>query len=400
MNPPVSESPDDIARVIQTLARSSVEDHEVESLVHAASQPMLILDADAHVLTANARAEALLERETKDMRGRPFTALVPVRHRANVRARLEAALATRQAPADLDAAVQTRDGEALRATLTFLPFTASRDARVALLVRETSETATVAALKRELAESEARRTANEESIERNRKLTDLGGLASGMAHEIKTPATYIENLAHLSESQATRAMSAHPEAAADIEPLRANAALIKQGAQRIRQLLHELQPLTRNRPMRRRPVDLATLVADAVRTFQGSAKDARTEVLLDLQATHPVELDMDEMSRVLLNLLKNASEAMKGEGHVTIRTRNQDCPPQIRVEDEGPGIPEGLRLFEPFQTTKKEGTGLGLAISKRIVEAHGGTLRHEKNAKGGATFVIEFPAHRGSGEKP
>ncbi|HVM45665.1 MAG TPA: ATP-binding protein [Candidatus Thermoplasmatota archaeon] len=390
-----AESHDDgeIARVIETLRRPVVDETEVASLVESAAQPMLVLDADARILSANPRAEAFLEREREALRGRPFTSVVHVPQRGAVRERMMACLRGGQALADLPAAFRTRRGTTVTATLTFLPFRTMAHARLALLIREDAKERAlggqVVELRRQLAESEARLTEREERIARDRKLTDLGGLASSVAHEIRSPIAYIENLAYLTQGQVARLIERRPELAAELEAMRTNADLIREGAQRVRHLLQELQPLTRNRPTRKAPVDLAVLVADAVRTFEGSAKVA-TRIELDLQATHPVELDIEEMSRVILNLLKNASEAMDGGGRVTISTRNRDCPPQIRVADEGPGIADEARLFEPFYTTKKEGTGLGLAISKRIVESHGGSLRHERNARGGATFVIEF----------
>ena len=362
----------DIARVLRTLQQPQIQDHEVESLVHGASQPMLILDEEARVVTANPRAEALLDRDGKALRGRPLAIAVRAEERAHVHEKIVEAVRTRQGPSDLETRFETDGGATVRATVTFLPFSASERTRVALLIREPSRA--------------------EERALRDQKLTDLGRLVSNVAHEMRSPVTYIENLATLAEAKAQRLSAQHPQLANDLEDMQRSIALMREGAQRVRHILEGLRPLTGNRAMKRAPVDLALLVADAVRTFEGSSSGVGTRIELDLQATHPVELDIEEMSRVILNLIKNASEAMDGGGRVRIRTLNRDHPPQIRVEDEGPGIPDGVRLFEPFFTTKRDGTGLGLAISKRIVEAHGGTLRHERNEKGGATFVIELPA--------
>ena len=92
--------------------------------------------------------------------------------------------------------------------------------------------------------------------------------------------------------------------------------------------------------------------------------------------------------------LRNGAQALGGEGTLVLQTRNRDVPPQIRVVDQGPGVPPDVagHLFEPFRTTKEKGTGLGLFIAKQAVEAHGGTLTHEPTPGGGATFVIQFPA--------
>jgi len=383
-----------VTRVIETLRQGVASDAQVRSLVQGASQPMLILDHATRVLAVNDRAAALFDRDVEALTGKRFAALVHAPERGRVEARLTRALRTGQGPDDIDVRLDVRGGSA-RASLTFLPFRTREDERLALLVREASLDveidARVRKLTHDLAASEGALATSQEKLASTRKLTDLGELLSGVAHELKTPATYIDNIATLADQKLQRLVAAHPDLAAEIEPLRRDAEEIREGAARIRQLLVELQPLSRNQPTRRALVDLADLVRDAVRTFDATG-GARTEVVLDLQSTHPVLVDKREMSRVVLNLLRNASEAMEGEGRIHVQTRNRDHPPQIRVRDEGPGVPPGLeaKLLQPFFTTKADGTGLGLVISKRVVEMNHGALRYERPAEGGACFVIEF----------
>lgn len=380
-----------LARVIALLRDGVDDDEQVAGLVENAARPMLIVDDRGRILVVNGHAEALLERERAALVGRAFTSAVARKERAKLKALLDAAARTGHAPSDFAAHVLLSDGGAAEAVITFLPFRVSAARRVAILLREPDAAGDeVTRLESELAASEAKRAASEERMARSQKLTDLGQLISGVAHELKTPAAYIENLAFLTQSQASRVAETHPDVAAEMERIRVNAALIRDGAHRIRNILRDLQPLTRNRPSPRRPVELATLVSDAVRTFQGSV-ESRSEIVLDLQATHAVTLAFEDVSRVVVNLLRNASEAMDGKGRITVATRNRECPPQIRVLDEGPGVAHPERLFEPFYTTKKEGTGIGLVISRRIIESHGGTLRYERAPGGGACFVVEFP---------
>jgi two-component system nitrogen regulation sensor histidine kinase NtrY len=129
--------------------------------------------------------------------------------------------------------------------------------------------------------------------------------------------------------------------------------------------------------------------------------DVRWEVPADPM---PVAIDRQMLRRVLVNLVRNAIEAIRsskpepqpGErrGHIVVRARGDNQSAAIIVEDDGPGVPETVRdrVFDPYFTTKREGTGLGLAIVKKIVVEHNGTIHAERSAAlGGASFVVELP---------
>ena len=116
----------------------------------------------------------------------------------------------------------------------------------------------------------------------------------------------------------------------------------------------------------------------------------KTELAPDAPA---VEADADQIKRVLLNVINNALEAM-GEKGGTLRllTRREADAVLIRVEDDGPGVEDVERIFEPHYTTKVKGTGLGLAIARQIVEEHGGTIRAESQSGRGTSVRILLPA--------
>src|SRR5258707_13291548 len=107
-----------------------------------------------------------------------------------------------------------------------------------------------------------------------------------------------------------------------------------------------------------------------------------------------VQADRDLLTQVLVNLIKNADEAMGGEGEIAIRVRRHGEDVAVEVQDSGPGIPpeHRARLFEPYFTTKPEGSGLGLAIASRIFQEHGGGVQVEGAAPGhGAVFFPGLP---------
>jgi two-component system, NtrC family, nitrogen regulation sensor histidine kinase NtrY len=108
----------------------------------------------------------------------------------------------------------------------------------------------------------------------------------------------------------------------------------------------------------------------------------------------PVELDRQMLRRVLINLVRNAAQAMKGKGRIVVRLARNGDSFLLDVDDDGPGIPADLReaIFDPYVTTKTEGTGLGLSIVKKIVMEHHGTITATESPLGGARLRVRLPA--------
>jgi signal transduction histidine kinase len=104
--------------------------------------------------------------------------------------------------------------------------------------------------------------------------------------------------------------------------------------------------------------------------------------------------DQDKLKQVLLNLCKNAVEAMPNGGTLTVRAENSGPHVSIEVSDTGVGIPYGMNVLEPFVTTKTEGTGLGLSIVRQIVNAHSGMLNYTSTPGQGTTFTVLLPVEK------
>jgi signal transduction histidine kinase len=118
-------------------------------------------------------------------------------------------------------------------------------------------------------------------------------------------------------------------------------------------------------------------------------------VRLDLGRGVPeVSIDADRIEQVMLNLIRNAAEAMPSGGVLTVSTRPRDGGLCVAVRDEGAGIPDDMRefVFTPFRTTKKDGNGLGLAICRQIVVAHRGSIDVESPVGNGTTVNVCLPA--------
>lgn len=155
-----------------------------------------------------------------------------------------------------------------------------------------------------------------------------------------------------------------------------------------------------------RPIDLHLESVNVARLFDavlaelgGTATEKGVDVGIAIDAaarSHVVSVDLEQFSRVLTNLLKNAIEASSKGSKVVLCARMSDTHDSemvIEVQDQGAGIRPEHRalLFKPFFTTKSDGTGLGLANVRKIVELHAGRVHAESTTSGGATFIVEMP---------
>jgi signal transduction histidine kinase len=160
----------------------------------------------------------------------------------------------------------------------------------------------------------------------------------------------------------------------------------------LKELIGEFSRFSRLPPMRPERLDPNALVLEALAPYT-KTPPARVQVRIELAQDAPeVEADADQIKRVLLNVINNALEAMaEAGGALRLLTLAEPGGVVIRVEDDGPGVEDVERIFEPHYTTKVKGTGLGLAIARQIVEEHGGTIRAESRPGHGTSVHVHLP---------
>ena len=225
------------------------------------------------------------------------------------------------------------------------------------------------------------------------RLVSLGRMAAGVAHEINNPLAAIGELAGEVED------ILDPQTLTQIaegEICRKNLAKIQDHITRAKNVTHRMLEFARRMEPQLDRVDLNETLLETQSFVAKEALFQNITLELDLSEDLPLILaDRSQLQQVFLNLLNNALDAVGPRGKVRIQSRDLDGWLEVRIADNGPGIPEeiGDRVFDPFFTTKDpgQGTGLGLSISHSIMEKLGGQLTFESRAGEGATFIVQIP---------
>jgi signal transduction histidine kinase len=247
----------------------------------------------------------------------------------------------------------------------------------------------------EQAEEELRARQHQAGLAHAARLSTLGGMAAGLAHEINQPLSAIVSYASGS-ARRIRAGDVDPAALLEVVDAIADEAL------RAGEILRRIREFVRNTEATRVRADLNALVRDALHFAEVEARELGITFRLAL-APQALDVDVDALAleQVILNLVRNGFEAMADGGagprELSLETAAAGDAVELIVRDTGGGVIQGTasRLFEPFFTTKPDGLGLGLPISRSIVEAHGGQLWAATDGGRGATFHVLLPGVRG-----
>lgn len=221
-----------------------------------------------------------------------------------------------------------------------------------------------------------------EEMMRLDRLASLGKLSAGIAHEVRNPLTGISLL---------------------LDDLHDNAALAPDDQNMIKKALAEIERVERlisallnySSPVRAdfRMGDLNLVINDTALMMKRQCERQKTNIVVNPGELPSFRFDPEKIKQALINIIKNALEAMPNGGEIRITTSADSQHARLIVSDNGPGIrAEDLPLiFEPFFTSKGAGTGLGLSITQRIVEEHHGQIRVDSSAESGTVFTLELP---------
>jgi two-component system sensor kinase FixL len=244
----------------------------------------------------------------------------------------------------------------------------SGDIRYAALIRDISE-------KKKL----------QQQVIDGERLAAVGITAAKLGHEVANPLNGMSVTVQMLERRLIKL-------AVDDEILKSGLRNVQHEIRRLTELLNEYRVLYRREKYVFEPTSLSDLLTETLE-LQGS----RYETLgIFIENNIPgdlpfVNVDVEKLKQVLLNLLKNSTEAMPSGGRITLSAHADAGQIVLEIKDTGAGIPLGVDIFEPFTTTKSNGTGLGLVIVRQILTAHGATISYSSEPGKGTKFYLKFP---------
>jgi two-component system sensor histidine kinase HydH len=230
--------------------------------------------------------------------------------------------------------------------------------------------------------SEIRRL--QDTLRRQEKLAAMGGLAAGVAHEVRNPLSSIKALATFFAGQFEDGSESSEAAKVMIQEV-----------DRLNRVITELLEFSRPTDLKRQASDVGQVISRSIQLVQQDAANKRIEIKINIaDDICPAWIDSDRLTQCLLNLYLNAIQAMENGGILTVTCKPGEAGNFIIVvKDTGAGITEDQldKVFDPYYTTKNKGTGLGLAIVQKIVEAHGGDTTVHSTSDDGTVFSVSIP---------
>jgi two-component system NtrC family sensor kinase len=341
-----------------------------QKILNTTQSMILVLDTAGLISYANRRCFESGYRED-ELIGHRLVDWVELSHRQDFEAALETTAHGQQVE-NIELRVRRSDGSMGHFSISLSPMRDEQDAVNSVVVVMTDITDAVL-LQAKLAHSE--------------KMATIGRLVSGVAHEVNNPLAAILGFTDL--------LLENPDVPANA---REDLQIILHETQRTKDIVQDLLSFARQRPVQRELVQVNTVLRQTIKLRSYDFASHGVEVAEEFDEKIALTLgDAQQLQQVFLNILNNAYDAVQDagqRGHISIRTGTRNASIEIAVTDNGTGLTDPERIFDPFYTTKQagKGTGLGLSICYGIVRAHGGEILCWNNeAGGGSTFIVRLP---------
>jgi len=339
-------------------------------IINSATDAIVTINEDHVIIGYNRGAEEILGYSREEALGQDLNLIIPPLYREAHRDYVRRYVATRQARLigkHVNLTAQRRDGTEFPMSISFSVAEVRGNLYFTGAIRDITET-------KEL----------EDRLLQSERLAAVGNTVTHIAHEIKNPLLIIGGFAR----QLLKVTEIDDKA-------RQKLAIITEEVARLEGMVAEMRDFVRPPPPQKTPGHLETLLTEVLGFFQDNFQEHHIQVRRQEDGPLPlVSFDPNQIRQVLINLFKNAMEAMPRGGELSVATRVQGPHLEVSVTDTGEGMaPEvAANVFQPYFTTKEKGTGLGLAICNHIVkEQHGGALLVKSAPGKGSTFTIQLP---------
>ena len=344
----------------------------LQSLIETTQDAVLSIDRQGRVVLFNPAAERIFGYARDEVIGQKVNMLMAepyaTEHDQYI-ARYEKTGEARAIGRIRTVTARRKDGEPFPIELSVTEIAVDQEVHYAAFIRDISEKTR---LQNQLVDSE--------------RLAAIGSTAAKIGHELANPLNGMSLTIQLLEQRIQRLGG---DAGGVLIP---TVKRLKHETSRLQKLVGEFATISRKEKFLFRPVNLGQLIDDIVSLQGPHLAENGIEIQTSLARDLPVvSIDGDKMKQALLNLVKNAGEAMPHGGRINISAFVANSDIIIEIADTGEGIPLDIDAFEPFVTTKKEGTGVGLVIVRQIVTAHDGKISYRSRPGEGTTFRLELP---------
>ncbi|WP_238403695.1 ATP-binding protein [Paenibacillus paridis] len=336
----------------------------LESFINHTSDAIHLNDLDGKIIQVNRAFELLFGYEEEEATGLVYP-ILPDTHRAEMRHMLNQLLLGKALPAQETMCV-TKTGELIPVSVTISP------------IRDSDGTIRAfASISRDMRS----RNKMEELLRRSEKLTTVGQLAAGVAHEIRNPLTTLRGFLQLQQESKKLTLS--------------HVTLMLSELDRINLIVGEFLILAKPQATRFVAKDVRNVLQDVIALMNSEALLHNIEFRISFtEEACLISCEENQLKQVFINLLKNAIEAMPSGGTIHIYITYKREYISITITDEGVGIPDEMipKIGDPFFTGKETGTGLGIMVSQRIINSHRGTMDIKSQVNVGTTVHLQLPA--------
>jgi PAS domain S-box-containing protein len=363
----------DNAQLYSSLEQKAVQIERLkdfsENIVESLNVGVLAVDLEGRIESWTPQLEHLIGATREEALGRKLEEVLP----ADLVAEIEARADDGRVSSLYKFHLNNRAGQALVINVSIAPLVGKPGERIGRLI---------------LMDDITQRVRLEQQLVQHEKLTSLGLLAAGVAHEVNTPLAVISNYVQMLAKQLPTG-----------DPRQGLIDKIVKQTFRASEIANNLLNFSRTAPTEFSEVNLNQVVEDTLSLVTHPFRTARVQVIRNLQGDLPCVLGSNNrLQQVFLNLFMNARDAMPSGGMVEVRTASQNGSVEVEITDTGLGIArENLqRIFDPFFTTKSSGrgTGLGLSVSYGIIKEHAGKIEVRSTPGKGTSFHLEFPTSR------
>jgi two-component system sensor kinase FixL len=346
-------------------------------IINRATDAIVTINEDHVIVGYNRGAEQIFGYTRQEALGQDLSIIIPPPYKAEHREYVRRYTATRKARMigkHVRLKALRRDGREFPMSISFSVAEIRDNLYFTGIIRDITE----------YQEMEAR-------VLHSERLAAVGNTVTHIAHEIKNPLLVIGGFAR----QLLKTQGLDDKA-------RQKLSIIATEVSHLEEMVAEMREFVRRPPAQKSQGQLGDALRAAVELFQDTLAEHRITVRwVEETPLPPVTFDAKQVHQVLINLLKNALEAMPQGGEITITSRVKGTNAEVSITDTGGGMsPEvSENIFQPYFTTKEKGTGLGLAICQDIIQEHGGCIFADSSPGRGSTFTIQFPLEEAPGEE-